>query len=155
MNSFEEWNDSVITQLQKFDFDESISLSKESEQFYRFSQLMTLESILWLQAAQIDQPEKGMKLKNYMSEFRNTFMKGSTALALSDIIFVINSYKFFLLQWHFTYIIKKGEYLRFRKTDTLILFNGELFFKRIFFSLTFVKAFCQYWNGLTLHNTSP
>lgn len=77
MNSFEEWNDSVITQLQKFDFDESISLSKESEQFYRFSQLMTLESILWLQAAQIDQPEKGMKLKNYMSEFRNTFMKGT------------------------------------------------------------------------------
>ena len=76
MNSFEEWNDIIITQLQKFDFDESISLNKESEQFYRFSQLMTLESLLWLQASQIDQPEKGMQLKNYMNEFRDSFMKG-------------------------------------------------------------------------------
>ena len=76
MNSFEEWNDIIITQLQKFDFDETISLNKESEQFYRFSQLMTLESLLWLQASQIDQPEKGMQLKNYMNEFRDFFMKG-------------------------------------------------------------------------------
>lgn len=76
LNSFEEWNDIIITQLQKFDFDETISLNKESEQFYRFSQLMTLESLLWLQASQIDQPEKGMQLKNYMNEFRDFFMKG-------------------------------------------------------------------------------
>lgn len=76
LNSFEEWNDIIITQLKKFDFDETISLNKESEQFYRFSQLMTLESLLWLQASQIDQPEKGMQLKNYMNEFRDFFMKG-------------------------------------------------------------------------------
>ena len=75
--SFEEWKNTIITQLEKFDFDESVSLSKESEQFYRFTQLMTLESLFWLQTAQIDQPEKGMQLKNYMSEFRNSFMKGN------------------------------------------------------------------------------
>lgn len=75
--SIEEWKNTIIKQLEKFDFDESVSLSKESEQFYRFTQLMTLESLLWLQTAQIDQPEKGMQLKNYMSEFRNTFMKGN------------------------------------------------------------------------------
>ena len=71
---FEEWNNIILTQLEKYEFDETVSLNKESEQFYRFTQLMTLESILWLQASQIDQPEKGMQLKNYMIEFRNSFI---------------------------------------------------------------------------------
>ena len=72
---FEEWNNIIITQLEKYEFDESVTLSKDSEQFYRFTQLMTLEALLWLQAAQIDQPEKGLQLKNYMSEFRDSFLK--------------------------------------------------------------------------------
>ena len=60
-----------------------------------------------------------------------------------------------IIKRHFADKIEECEYLCFRKAYPLVLFNGELFFKRIFFSLTFVKAFCQYWNGLTLHNTSP
>ena len=75
MIPFEEWNNIIITQLEKNEFDEDVSLNKESEQFYRFTQLMTLEALLWLQAAQIDQPEKGLQLKNYMSEFRDSFLK--------------------------------------------------------------------------------
>lgn len=77
MVPFEEWNNIIVTQLEKYEFDESISLSKDSEQFYRFTQLMTLESLLWLQASQIDQPEKGLQLKNYMSEFRDSFLKSN------------------------------------------------------------------------------
>ena len=77
MVPFEEWNNIIITQLEKYEFDESISLSRDSEQFYRFTQLMTLESLLWLQASQIDQPEKGLQLKNFMSEFRDSFLKSN------------------------------------------------------------------------------
>ncbi len=77
MVPFEDWNSIILGQLQKYEFDESVSLNKDSEQFYRFTQLMTLESLLWLQIAQIDQPEKGLQLKNYMSEFRDSFLKSN------------------------------------------------------------------------------
>ena len=53
----------------------------------------------------------------------------------------------YIIQRHFTYEIEESEYLRFRKTDTFVLFNSELFFQLFFFSLTLVKAFRQHWNG--------
>lgn len=71
---FEDWNDLLLEQLKKYEFDESIALSKESAQFYRFAQLMTLESLMWIQIAQIDQPGKGLKLKEYMQDFRTAFL---------------------------------------------------------------------------------
>ena len=60
-----------------------------------------------------------------------------------------------IIQGHIADIIKEGEYLCFRKADTFVLLNGELFLQRFFFSLTLVKAFCQHWNGLSLFDTSP
>ena len=74
MLSFDSWNETILEQLRKYEFEENTVLSKNSEEFYRFSQLMTLEALIWLQASQIDQPEKGLQLKNYMSEFRASFM---------------------------------------------------------------------------------
>ena len=72
--SFDSWNETILEQLRRYEFEENTVLSKNSEEFYRFSQLMTLEALIWLQASQIDQPEKGLQLKNYMSEFRASFM---------------------------------------------------------------------------------
>ncbi len=72
--SFDAWNETILDQLRKYEFEENTVLSKNSEEFYRFSQLMTLEALVWLQASQIDQPEKGLQLKNYMSEFRASFI---------------------------------------------------------------------------------
>lgn len=75
--SKEEWIEIVKKQLDKFDFEESVELSVESESFYRFTQLMTLETIVWLHDTQIDKPEKGLVLKNYMSDYRDTFVEKS------------------------------------------------------------------------------
>ncbi|MCR5743303.1 MAG: ATP-binding protein [Lachnospiraceae bacterium] len=75
ITSFEEWNNAILLQLEKYEFDKAITLNKDSEQFYRFTQLMTFEAIIWLQASHIDQPEKGLQLRDYMDEFKNSFLK--------------------------------------------------------------------------------
>ena len=72
--SQEEWLNTLRSQLDGYEFDESISLANESEEFYRFAQLMTLETIIWIQEMQIDNPERSLILKDFMNDFRNAYV---------------------------------------------------------------------------------
>ena len=70
------WQEAVRKQLEQYEFDEGVLLNEESESFYRFTQLMTLETIAWLHASGMDQPEKELLLSNLMREFRDVHFRG-------------------------------------------------------------------------------
>ena len=72
---FEEWNNNILNQLKKYEFEDDVNLRNDSMEFYKFTQLMTFESISWMKETQVASLEKGVQLKNYMNEFRKAFFK--------------------------------------------------------------------------------
>lgn len=71
--SQEEWQTRLKEQLSHFEFLEK-DIVEDANRFYRFAQLMTLESMIWLANSTIDQPEKSLQLKSYLYEFRDSFL---------------------------------------------------------------------------------
>ena len=71
--SQEEWQTRLKEQLSHFEFLEK-DIVEDANRFYRFAQLMTLESMIWLANSKIDQPEKSLQLKSYLYEFRDSFL---------------------------------------------------------------------------------
>lgn len=70
-----EWQDLLLQQLLQYDFDKDILIVRESEAFYRFAQIMTFETITWLQSMHLDNPERILRFKNIMIEFRSKFLE--------------------------------------------------------------------------------
>ncbi|MCF2556003.1 ATP-binding protein [Fournierella massiliensis] len=67
-----EWQNALTRQLQNYEFDAKIDLATNSESFYRFTQIMTLEAIVELGSRQ---PEISLKLSELMKDYRGIFGK--------------------------------------------------------------------------------